>query len=139
MKRTLQVDLNTARTWYNGDNTALKELSLLLFTEEELTFSYEKIIEEEQLTEVTIPVIYKEKTKVLNKLAILAKYFNTKHASVNRKKYFIMGQDGGTRCVTGSHESVTYPGVVYFNREADIHEAIQELSEQELSILFKKY
>ena len=139
MKRTLQVDLNTARSWYNGDNTALKELALRLFTEEELTFSYEQLIEEEQLTEVTVPIIYKEKTKVLNKLAILAKYFNTKHASVNRKKYFIMGQDGGTKCVTGSHESVTYPGVVYFNREADIHEAIQELSEQELSILFKKY
>lgn len=139
MKRTLQVDLNTARSWYNGDNTALKELALRLFTEEELTFSYEQILDEEQLTEVTIPVIYKEKTKVLNKLAILAKYFNTKHASVNRKKYFIIGQDGGTKCVTGSHESVTYPGIVYFNREADIHEAIQELSEQELSILFKKY
>ena len=139
MKRTLQVDLNTARSWYNGDNTALKELALRLFTEEELTFSYEQLIEEEQLTEVTVPIIYKEKTKVLNKLAILAKYFNTKHASVNRKKYFIIGQDGGTKCVTGSHESVTYPGVVYFNREADIHEAIQELSEQELSILFKKY
>lgn len=139
MKRTLQVDLNTARSWYNGDNTALKELALRLFTEEELTFSYEQLIEEEQLTEVTVPIIYKEKTKVLNKLAILARYFNAKHASVNRKKYFIMGQDGDTRCVTGSHESVTYPGVVYFNREADIHEAIQELSEQELSILFKKY
>ena len=139
MKRTLQVDLNTARAWYNGDNTALKELALRLFTEEELTFSYEQLIEEEQLTEVTVPIIYKEKTKVLNKLAILARYFNAKHASVNRKKYFIMGQDGDTKCVTGSHESVTYPGVVYFNREADIHEAIQELSEQELGILFKKY
>lgn len=139
MKRTLQVDLNVARTWYNSNNKALKELALQVFSEEELTFSYEKIAEEEQLTEITIPVIYKEKIKVLNKLAILAKYFNTKHASVNRKKYFIVGQDGGTRCVTGSHESVTYPGIVYFNREADIHEDLQELSEQELCILFKKY
>ena len=138
MKRTLQVDLNVARTWYSGNNKALKELALQVFSEEELTFSYEKIIEEEQLTEITIPVIYKEKTKVLNKLAILAKYFNTKHASVNRKKYFIVGQDEGTKCVTGSHESVTYPGIVYFNRETDIHEALQELSEQELGILFKK-
>lgn len=139
MKRTLQIDLDKAREWYTSSNKALKELALQVFSEEELTFSYEKIIEEEPLTEVTVPVIYQEKTKVLNKLAILARYFNTKHASVNRKKYFIIGQDGGTKCVTGSHESVTYPGIVYFNREVDIHEAIQELSEQELSILFKKY
>lgn len=139
MKRTLQIDLDKAREWYTSSNKALKELALQVFSEEELTFSYEKIIEEEQLTEVTVPVIYQEKTKVLNKLAILARYFNTKHASVNRKKYFIIGQDGGTKCVTGSHDSLTYPGVVYFNREADIYEAIQELSEQELSILFKKY
>ena len=139
MKRTLQIDLDKAREWYTSSNKTLKELALRVFSEEELTFSYEKILEEEQLTEVTIPVIYQEKAKVLNKLAILARYFNTKHASVNRRKYFIIGQDGGTKYVTGSHESVTYPGVVYFNREADIHEAIQELSEQELSILFKKY
>jgi hypothetical protein len=139
MKRTLQIDLPKAREWYTSSNKALKELALQVFSEEELTFSYENLIEKEQLTEVTIPVIYKEKTKVLNKLAILARYFNTKHASVNRRKYFIVGQDGGTNCVTGSHESVTYPGIIYFNREADIHEAIQELSEQELSILFKKY
>lgn len=138
MKRTLEIDLHKAREWYTSSNKILKELALQVFSEEELIFSYEKIIEEEQLTEVTIPIIYEEKTKVLSKLAILARYFNTKHASVNRRRYFIVGQDGGTKCVTGFHESVTYPGVVYFNREADIHEALQELSEQELSILFKK-
>ena len=139
MTRTLQIDLRKAREWYTSSNKALKELALQIFSEEELTFSYEKIIKEEQLTEITIPVIYKEKTKVLNKLAILAKYFNTKHASVNRRKYFLTGQDVGTKYVTSFHDSLTYPGVVYFNREADIHEAIQELSEQELNILFKKY
>lgn len=47
MKRTLEIDLHKAREWYASSNKALKELTLQVFSEEELVFSYEKIVEEE--------------------------------------------------------------------------------------------
>ena len=134
MKRTLQVDLNTARSWYNGDNTALKELALRLFTEEELTFSYERLIENITTTTLRVGAEYKNKFEAYYKLRLLAKYFNSKYASVNRKQYFIMGRDNG-KITTGMHESVRYPGVVYFNQERGIHEALQEFSEEEIQNL----
>lgn len=134
MKRTLQVDLNTARSWYSGNNTALKELALRLFTEEELTFSYEKLVENVTTTTLKVDVEYKNKFKAQYKLRVLAKYFNSKYASVNRKQYFIMGIENG-KITVGTHDSVRYPGVVYFNQERAIHEALQEFSEEEIQNL----
>ena len=134
MKRTLQVDLNTARSWYNGTNTALQELALRLFSEEELTFSYEKLIKNITKTTLRVDAEYKNKIEAHYKLNLLAKYFNYKYASVNKRKYFIMGRENG-KITVGMHESVRYPGVVYFNQERAIHEALQEFSEEEIQNL----
>ena len=35
-KRTLEITLATAKEWYKGDNSVLKELALQAFTETEL-------------------------------------------------------------------------------------------------------
>ena len=134
MKRTLQVDLIAARTWYNSNNKALKELALRLFTEEELTFSYEKLKENIATTTLRVDAEYRNKLEVQYKLHLLAQYFNAKYASVGKKRYFIMGRENG-KITTGMHESVRYPGIVYFNQECGIHAALQEFSEEEIQNL----
>lgn len=35
-KRNVQIDLNTAKEWYNGDDESLKEIALQAFSEDEL-------------------------------------------------------------------------------------------------------
>lgn len=135
MKRTLQVDFQTAKDWYNGTNKTLKELALRLFSEDELTFSYNSLMKTVETDTLIVNSEYKSKLTVLHKLSVLASYFNFKHTSINRKKYFITGKDRD-QITTGSHETVKYPGVVYFNREADIHTALLEFSQEELKILF---
>lgn len=134
MKRTLQVDLNTARSWYNGDNTALKELALRLFTEEELIFSYKLLIENVPTTFLRVDTEYRNKLEAQYKLRLLAKYFNSKHPATGKRRYFITGKEN-EKITIGMHESVRYPGIVYFNQERGIRAALQEFSEKEIQDL----
>lgn len=76
-KRNLKVDLNTAKEWYKSGNEALKELALQVFTEEELTFNFAKLVNPIIMRPVLHTFDHVNRAAALEKLQILADYFNT--------------------------------------------------------------
>ena len=134
MKRTLQVELETARQWYNSKNQALKELALQVFSEAELTFSYSKLLDETINSSVTCPATDAPKVEALIKLSVLAKYFNKAHASTRKNGFFLAGRDADGWIIS-EHTGVQYPGIVYFKKRADVFTALQEFTEAEIEEL----
>lgn len=79
--RTVKVSIEQARCWFNGNNKALKELALTVYSEQELALSYESIklrLGDNNLTTTCVTVPYEEHDKfdVNAKLCLMAKYFN---------------------------------------------------------------
>lgn len=64
--RTVKVSIKQARCWFNGNNQALKELALTVYSEQELTLSYESIklqLGDNNLTTTCVTVPYEEHDK----------------------------------------------------------------------------
>ena len=79
--RAVKVSIEQARYWFNGNNKALKELTLTIYSEQELALSYESIklqLGDNNLTTTCVTVPYEEHNKfdVNAKLCLMAKYFN---------------------------------------------------------------
>lgn len=148
--RTVKASIEQARCWFNSNNKALKELALTVYSEQELTLSYESIksqISDKLLTTVCITVPYRELEKftINTKLAVIAKYFNGDWIrTACNKGYFIgkskMGfttsRDMGNHLGICAHETVMYQGIVYFKDEKSAVEAFNMLTETEKEILF---
>lgn len=148
--RTLQIDLKTAREWYRGDNSALKELSLKVFSKEELDLPVVKELVDEILgssiyklttiQKIQLKAIQQRKGEnnisALKQLRILALYYNkgwTKGFSGTG--YFISKDNCGEWKVI-KHDKVNYPGIPYFKKEEDAKRAISILSNDELERLY---
>lgn len=61
--RTVKVSIKQARCWFNGNNKALKELALTVYSEQELALSYESIklqLGDNNLTTTCVTVPYEE-------------------------------------------------------------------------------
>lgn len=136
MKRTLQVDLITARAWYNSNNETLKQLSLQVFTEEELSFSYEQLALRTTVVSVDHSAANADKARVLEKLAILANHFNGKITGTYHQVRYFISERKNDEIQIGSHESLRYPGIVYFKKREHLKTALQEFTDTELDILF---
>ena len=64
--RTVKVSIEQARCWFNGNNKALKELALTVYSEQELALSYESIklqLGDNNLTTTCVTVPYEEHDK----------------------------------------------------------------------------
>ena len=137
-KRTLKVDLNTAKEWYKSGNEALKELALQVFTEEELTFNFAKLVNPINMFPVLHSKNHVNRACALEKLQILAEYFNTyrnkgqRQLSING--YFLAGIENGEYKI-GKHDTVRYPGVVYFLEKTDLVRSLTEFTDKELAAL----
>ena len=137
-KRNLKVDLNTAKEWYKSGNEALKELALQVFTEEELTFNFTKLVNPMIMCRVLHALHHVDRAAALEKLQILADYFNTYRnkgkRQLNINGYFLAGIDNGEYRII-KHDCVRYPGIVYFLEKADLVRSLTEFTDDELAAL----
>ena len=75
--RTVKVSIEQARCWFNGNNKALKELALTVYSKQELALSYESVklqLGDNNLTTTCVTVPYEEHDKfdVNAKLCLMA-------------------------------------------------------------------
>lgn len=148
--RTVKVSIEQARCWFNGNNKALKELALTVYSEQELTLSYESIklqLGDNNLTTtcVTVPYEQFEKFVVNSHLAVMAKYFNGNWKRTPYNKGYFIGQSKqgfttsrnmGNSLGICVHETVVYAGIVYFKDEESAIKAFKMLTELDKEILF---
>ena len=131
-KRNIAITLNEAKKWYESGNNTLKELALKAYSEEELdSINFGQIMIKTQTTSpdvYSVPIEECNKYAQLHKLSIIAKYFNKDwKKTVSNTGYFIAGIDNGEVKIN-SHNSLAYPGIVYFKNEEDIAKAIKMIN-----------
>lgn len=150
IERTVKVSIEQARCWFNGNNKALKELALTVYSEQELALSYESIklqLGDNNLTTTCVTVPYEEHDKfdVNAKLCLMAKYFNGDWKRTPYNKGYFIGQskqgfttsrDMGNSLGICVHETVVYAGIVYFKDEESAVKAFNMLTELDKEILF---
>lgn len=156
-KRNITISLEEARNWYNGKDQTLRKLALQAYTEKELSepqyfweildsFKVKNLKLDLQMSPKDIPSILepaKEIHKELTlhmKLAFIAKYFNGTWKPEMDKKYFLakipssyvlpnsIKLDNGY--YIGTHETVLYPGIVYFQKEEYVRKAYEMLKDE---------
>lgn len=148
-ERVIKVTLEKAKKWFNSSNCTLKELALQAFSKEELELlSVEDIIK--QLLEnkefynlndtqiIQLRSIYKRtdmsKVSAPKLLRILAKFYNKKWKKTLGNTGFFFTENAYHGTIYNNieedwsivaHESVCYPGIVYFNSSKDCKEAFK--------------
>ena len=127
--RELKVLLSKtmARRWYESTDEQLKVLALSVYTKEELEeLTIEDIVAN---VEETNPEIY-NKISSMNMIHIVAKYFNGDW----KKRDDVMGYFYAYNTHTKVwelryHNSVTYPGIIYYKDKATADKAFEYLYE----------
>lgn len=143
-KRNISISLEQAREWYHNDCGLLRRLALSAFTEKELKEpqTFEEVMEAMDLGSLEVVATGKAMkgkysnaiSSILNKervnirLAIIAEYLNEGwKPGVKEKKFFIAQgtsySPSAVRLENGFyvnfHETVRYPGIVYFKTQED--------------------
>lgn len=138
-KRNIQIDKETARKWYNGNDNTLKELALQAYKEEELkVISYGEILRyvDIAITNYNTPTTQCSKWKALHKLAIIAKYLNKgwkpNWKDTSEDKYYIIKRDSD---IVIDHLQISNYGVVVFNSYSSAKKAI-EIMGDEINYIF---
>lgn len=138
-KRNIQIDIETARKWYNGDDNTLKELALQAYKEEELKiisfgaiYNLTKIVTP---TQPNVPFYQNAKWSAFHKLAIIAEYLNEGwKPDWNNKdavKWYIKKDE---RVYTDSCYMLNY-GAIYFKSRELAKKAI-EIMGDEINYIF---
>lgn len=138
-KRNIKVTLEQAIEWYNSGNETLRTLALTVFTEEELTLNmhyiYNKVIRESIC--INIPSMEASKNIALAELSLIAKYFNGDWKKTpNNTGYFLaqFNTDSLNDIIKGvrivAHNTVMYPGIVYFKEKEDLIKAVKILGDK---------
>lgn len=151
-EKTIKVSIDTARKWYESDNETLKTLALQAFTEDELKVeTFENIKSKLKIGDIITNYYFNtfddtiitndkqnqivNKLQVFMKLNLIAIYYNNLHndkidnyfigKSINKGKNNL----NNTNFFIGHHDSVRYPGIVYFNKESDAVKAFNILKD----------
>lgn len=151
-KRNITISLEEARNWYNGKDQTLRKLALQAYTEKELSEpqTFRDVLKSLgiQSLNVGMKVNGKEVSSVEigNELAIhiklmfIAKYFNGTWKPDDKTKYFLakipssyvlpnsIKLDNGY--YIGTHETVVYPGIVYFQKQEHVRKAYEMLKDE---------
>ena len=151
-KRNITVSLEEARNWYNGENQTLRKLALQAYTEKELNEpqSFKEVLKSLGIQSINVGMKVNGKevssVEIGNELAIhiklmfIAKYFNGTWKPEMDKKYFLakipssyvlpnsIKLDNGY--YIGTHETVLYPGIVYFQKEEYVRKAYEMLKDE---------
>lgn len=149
--RSLNITLNQARQWYRGNDRTLKQIALAVYSEKELELTVEKALSwiEKKVVTITVPSAEVSKATVLGQWASLAKFFNGDwKMKAGRTGYFLGRQCypfegdpflGGCNLPNfikvSEHNTVMYPGLVYFKNKEDIFKAAN-LMKDSLAAMF---
>lgn len=144
-KRNIKVTLEQATEWYNSDNETLRTLALTAYTEEELTLNRDYIFNKVKgLTATLIPSVDDKKFLALADLTVIAKHFNGSWKKTPSNTGYFLGQSNlkfsnsrnlddikGLRNIgICEHNTVMYPGIVYFKNPEDIIKAVKIMGDK---------
>lgn len=138
-KRNIKVTLEQATEWYNSGNETLRTLALTVFTEEELTLNMKYIHKAVNYDTVWIDTPLEEvnKHKALSDLAMIAKYFNGSWKKTPSNTGYFLAQFNteslndiikGVKII--AHNTVKYPGIVYFKEKEDLIKAVKIMGDE---------
>lgn len=145
-QRNISITLEQAIEWYNSGNETLRTLALTVFTEGELTLNihyiYNKVIRESIC--INIPSMEASKNIALAELSILAKYFNKDWKKTPSNTGYFLGQSNlgfsnnpRANVIKGlgnigivEHNTVMYPGIVYFREKEDLIKAVKIMGDK---------
>ena len=151
-KRNITVSLEEAKSWYNGENQILRKLALQAYTEKELSEpqNFKEVLKSLGIQSLNIGMKVNGKevssVEIGNELAthiklmFIAKYFNGTWKPEMDKKYFLakipssyvlpnsIKLDNGY--YIGTHETVVYPGIVYFQKQEYVRKAYQMIKDE---------
>lgn len=151
-KRNITVSLEEAKSWYNGENQILRKLALQAYTEKELNEpqTFRDVLKALGIQSLNIGMKVNGKevssVEIGNELAthirlmFIAKYFNGTWKPEDKTKYFLAkgpcsyvfpnNINLGNGYYIGTHETVVYPGIVYFQKEEDVRKAYEMLKDE---------
>lgn len=133
--RELKVLLSKtmARRWYKSDDEQLKVLALSVYTKEELEeLTIEDIVDNIQ---ETYPELWDKMTSI-NMIHIVAKYFNGDWKKKDDETgYFYAYNVHNKIWDIRFHNSVTYPGIVYYKDKSTAEKAFKYLCEHYNNII----
>lgn len=137
-KRNIKVTLEQATEWYNSGNETLRTLALTAYTEEELTLNRDYIFSKVKgLTATLIPSVDDKKFLALADLTVIAKHFNGSWKKTPNNIGYSLAQFNteslndiieGVRIV--AHNTVMYPGIVYFKEKEDLIKAVKIMGDK---------
>lgn len=138
MDRILTINEEQAIEWWLSDNKALQTLVLQVYTEKELQRYINKMLSAPSVC----TCVNNKATMIWHKLNKLAKLFNKDwRKSLNNKGYFVCYSNivnckakCGDFCIL-THESVIYPGIVYFKDLESVKKAIKILNNDLYSLM----
>lgn len=148
-KRNIKVTLEQAMEWYNSGNSTLRTLALSAYTEDELKFNLKYINSKVCNTCfcVSVPANEAEKYNTLADLAVIAKYFNGSWKKTPSNTGYFLGQSNlkfsnnsradmikGLESLRNisivEHNTVMYPGIVYFKEKEDLIKAVKIMGDK---------
>lgn len=151
-KRNITISLEEAREWYNSENQILRKLALQAYTEAELSEpqTFRDVLKALGIQSFNIGMKVNGKeissVEIGNELAthirlmFIAKYLNGTWKPDDKTKYFLakipssyilpnsIKLDNGY--YIGTHETVVYPGIVYFQKQEDVRKAYQMIKDE---------
>lgn len=151
-RRSITVSLEEARSWYNSKDQTLRKLALQAYTEAELSEpqNFKEVLESLGIQSINVGMKVNDKEvssiEIGNELAIhiklmfIAKYFNGTWKPENKTKYFLTKGPCsyvfpnnirlGNGYHIGTHETVVYPGIVYFQKPENVRKAYEMLKDE---------
>ena len=152
-KRNISISLEQAREWYHNDCGLLRRLALQAFTEDEINepTTFNEVLSKMRIKSLTLEMLHnnryhakslekiKDETMVNTKLRIVAEYLNKGwEPGVKERKFFIaQGKSYSPSAealengfYVNFHETVRYPGVVYFRTQEDAIKAFNMLKDE---------
>lgn len=148
-KRNIKVTLEQATEWYNSGNETLRTLALTVFTEEELTLNLNSIRDKVAITNfwTWVPSSEENKHRALRDLTVIAKYFNGSWKKTPSNTGYFLGQSNlkfsnnsradmikGLESLRNigivEHNTVMYPGIVYFKEKEDLIKAVKIMGDK---------
>ena len=123
----ITLSLETAKRYWNSGNKDLMEIATILYSKNEL----EKLTKEEicTITHDTYPNLW-DTMSAMNWIYIIAKYFNKDWKKEDNQIGYFFAYDKNTKTwILREHNTVTYPGIVYYKNKSVAKEAFEYLEE----------
>ena len=123
----LTLSLKAAKRYYKSGNTDLIDIATMLFSKQELEeLTIEEIVD-------NVHNNYPELFNVMgsmNYIYIVAEHFNKGwHKKDNEIGYFYTFDESKSMFVLREHNTVTYPGIVYYKDRVTANQAFEYLKE----------